>query len=111
MSDLFEYAPIEDVDREFMNYVGVHPLSWYDCKEPTAAFVESKYTTEIVDDLLAACKAGGEYDGDEIDGPQLLRLAAQYLDEYFHEELFLLLSKKADAEEAAIARAKGDDDA
>jgi len=57
MSDLFEYNPIEDVDREFMDYVGVHPLSWYDCKEPTAAFVELKYTTEMFDELLAACEA------------------------------------------------------
>jgi len=60
MSDLFEYAPIEDIDREFVDYVGVHPLSWYDCKEPTAAFVESKYTTEMFDELLAACMAAKE---------------------------------------------------
>ena len=108
MSDLFEYAPIEDVDREFMDYVGVHPLSWYDCKEPTAAFVESKYTTEIVDELLAACELGKDWTPSGA-----VRCAAHELGAFggSFDALRKLLYEKADAEEAAIARTKGDDDA
>jgi len=59
------------------------------------------------DELLAACEAGGEYDGDEIDGPLALRLTARYLDYSFYGELSALLNEKADAEEAAIAKVKG----
>ena len=59
------------------------------------------------DELLEACEAGGEYDGDEIDGPLALRLTARYLDYSFYGELSALLNEKADAEEAAIAKVKG----
>jgi len=93
MSDLFEYAPIEDVDREFVDYVGVHPLSWYDCKEPTAAFIESKYTTEIVDDLLAACE-------------ELVAICEDVMDGLYECDSFTLNPAKA-----AIAKVQEDNDA
>jgi len=91
MSDLFEYNPIEDVDREFMDYVGVHPLSWYDCKEPAAAFVESKYTAEMFDELLAACEVAMRF--------------AYYCDDSGRRNTILLELR------AAIANAKGATDA
>ena len=61
-------------------------------------------------DLLAACERGGIEERD-MKGPELLRLAARYLGEYGDMEVHWLLNRKADAEEAAIAKAKGDSDA
>jgi len=69
-------------------------------------FVESAYTTEMFDDLLAACEAGDKETGSN--GPQLLRAAAYYLDDC-HAELCGMLQDKADAEETAIAKAKGEE--
>lgn len=61
------------------------------------------------DELLAACERGGIEERD-MKGPELLRLAARYLGEYDHKELHWLLNRKADAEEAAIAKVEGEDD-
>ncbi len=64
-----------------------------------------------IKDLLAACEAGGEFNGEDLDGPALLGVAAKYLDHVFldsRHDLFDLLNAKADAEEAAIQQARGD---
>ena len=57
MSRLFDGYDIEEAEGVPVQYVGVYLLKWREHPEhPTMAFVESKYTTEMFDELLAACE-------------------------------------------------------
>ena len=57
MPRLFDCYNIEEAEGIPVQYVGVYLLKWRERPEhPTVAFVESKYTTEMFDELLAACE-------------------------------------------------------
>lgn len=55
---LYRLVEFGDLEKEPVQWVGVHPVKWHNRPEqPTAGFVETDYTTEEFERLAAAEKA------------------------------------------------------
>ena len=102
MSRLFDGYDIEEAEGVPVQYVGVYLLKWREHPEhPTMAFVESKYTTEMFDQLLAACEAMLE----------MWDAVAQRMDwkgSFFDGPTILLMNETPSKAKAAIANVKGE---
>lgn len=106
-----KYQEYLDCEHEFDTVGGYLLLCTHcDTSEETVEVIEEAAILEgQLNELLAACELGG-IEKRDMKGPELLRLAARYLGEYDHKELHWLLNRKADAEEAAVAKARGEND-
>ncbi len=57
MGQLYYCYAAEEAEGMLVQFAGVHVVKWQEHPEyPTVVFVESGYTTEIFDELMAACE-------------------------------------------------------
>jgi len=95
MPRLFDCYSIEEAEGLPMQYVGVHVVKWHDHPPtPTVAFVESRYTVKIIEELIAAGETAMECLIDMFPGAEI-----RFKDRDIVAEL-----------QTAIAKVKGDVD-